>query len=43
MSATDLSVLDPATEAATPIVSVRPVVLAAPDRGDDLQVRVSAK
>lgn len=42
MSTTDLSVLDPATEAATPIVSVKPVVLAAPDRGDDLQVRVSA-
>lgn len=27
---------------ATPIVSVKPVVLAAPERGDDLQVRVSA-
>jgi dienelactone hydrolase len=27
---------------ATPIISVKPVVLPAPDRGDDLQVRVSA-
>lgn len=28
--------------ASTPIVSVKPVVLSAPDRGEDLQVRVSA-
>jgi predicted dienelactone hydrolase len=27
---------------ATPIVSVKPVILAAPERGDDIQVRVSA-
>ncbi|KAA8884338.1 chlorophyllase [Nocardia colli] len=26
----------------TPIISIKPVVLSAPDRGDDLQVRVSA-
>lgn len=30
------------TPAATPVISVRPVVLAAPERGADLQVRVSA-
>src|ERR1700691_1521599 len=30
------------TDSTTPIVSVRPVTLAAPDRGQDLQVRVSA-
>jgi pimeloyl-ACP methyl ester carboxylesterase len=34
--------LDSAIGAATSIVSVKPVVLAAPERGDDLQVRVSA-
>jgi hypothetical protein len=34
--------LNSAIGAATPIVSVKPVVLAAPERGDDLQVRVSA-
>jgi dienelactone hydrolase len=30
------------TVTTTPIVSVKPVILPAPDRGDDLQVRVSA-
>jgi len=30
------------TDPATPVISVRPVTLAAPDRGQDLQVRVSA-
>ena len=34
--------LDSATGPATPIVSVKPIVLGAPERGDDLQVRVSA-
>ncbi|MGV2643803.1 chlorophyllase, partial [Clostridium perfringens] len=28
--------------APTPVVSVKPVMLSAPDRGEDLQVRVSA-
>src|SRR5690349_19879925 len=26
----------------TPVISIKPVVLSAPDRGEDLQVRVSA-
>jgi predicted dienelactone hydrolase len=30
------------TDAATPIVSVKPVVLPAPGRGEDLHIRVSA-
>lgn len=30
------------TDSATPVISVAPVILAAPDRGQDLQVRVSA-
>lgn len=34
--------LTSAIGAATPIISVKPVVLAAPERGDDLRVRVSA-
>nr|WP_230419648.1 chlorophyllase [Catenulispora pinistramenti] len=38
----NMSNLDTAIGAVTPIVSVKPVVLAAPERGDDLQVRVSA-
>jgi dienelactone hydrolase len=33
---------DVGTDSTTPIISVRPVRLAAPDRGQDLQVRVSA-
>lgn len=33
---------DAATGAATPLVSVKPVVVPAPDRGEDLRVRVSA-
>ncbi len=33
---------DEAVSAPTPVVSVSPVVLPAPDRGEDLQVRVSA-
>ena len=42
MSHTQPAVLDAALPAPTPVISVRPVVLAAPDRGADLQVRVSA-
>ncbi|MNW32292.1 hypothetical protein D3C74_92330 [compost metagenome] len=26
----------------TPVISIKPIVLSAPDRGEDLQVRVSA-
>lgn len=38
----NMSKLDAAVGTATPIVSVKPVVLSAPERGDDLQVRISA-
>ena len=38
----NLSNLESVIGTATPIVSVKPVVLAAPGRGDDLQVRISA-
>nr|WP_145162358.1 alpha/beta fold hydrolase [Paenibacillus terrae] len=34
--------MDINVNAPTPVISVKPVVLSAPDRGDDLQVRVSA-
>ncbi|ACU72195.1 conserved hypothetical protein [Catenulispora acidiphila DSM 44928] len=37
-----MSHLDSAIGAASSIVSVKPVILSAPERGDDLQVRVSA-
>ncbi|MEY9928414.1 pimeloyl-ACP methyl ester carboxylesterase [Catenulispora sp. GP43] len=37
-----MSDLNSAIGAETPIISVKPVVLAAPERGDDLRVRVSA-
>jgi hypothetical protein len=42
MSHTQPAALDVAIGTPVPVVSVRPVVLPAPDRGDDLQVRVSA-
>ena len=42
MSHTQLAPSHAATGTAVSVVSVRPIVLAAPDRGDDLQVRVSA-
>lgn len=42
MSHTQTADLDLASGAPVPVVSVKPIVLAAPDRGDDLQVRVSA-
>lgn len=42
MSATDAPTATAVPQVATPIVSVKPVVLAAPERGDDLQVRISA-
>lgn len=38
----NMSHLESASGPAAPIVSVKPVVLAAPGRGDDLQVRISA-
>jgi dienelactone hydrolase len=42
MSTTATITTDRVLAAATPTVSVRPVVIPAPDRGTDLQVRVSA-
>ena len=42
MSHPQPAALDVAIGTPVPVVSVKPVVLAAPDRGDDLQVRVSA-
>jgi dienelactone hydrolase len=38
----DATPADAGTSPATPVISVRPVTLAAPDRGQDLQVRVCA-
>jgi predicted dienelactone hydrolase len=42
MAGTGMAATDVAIDAAAPIVSVRPVVLSAPGRGEDLRVRVSA-
>lgn len=42
MSETNLANTRAITSAPTPVVSVKPVVLSAPGRGEDLQVRVSA-
>ncbi|WP_336216222.1 alpha/beta hydrolase family protein [Nonomuraea sp. LPB2021202275-12-8] len=42
MIETDKAITDLAVSAPTPVVSVQPVILPAPGRGDDLQVRVSA-
>ena len=42
MNETDMAMIDVAISAPTPVVSVKPVVLSAPDRGEDLHVRVSA-
>lgn len=42
MSESNVAHTDVAIGAPTPVVSVRPVVLPAPGRGEDLQVRVSA-
>jgi len=42
MSETSVAVPDLAVGTPTPVVSVRPVVLPAPGRGEDLRVRVSA-
>jgi predicted dienelactone hydrolase len=38
----DTTPADAGTDATTPLISVRPVTLAAPNRGQDLRVRVSA-
>ena len=42
MSESNMAHTDVTTSAPTPVVSVQPVVLPAPGRGEDLQVRVSA-
>lgn len=42
MPGPDLTVTSAVPAANTPIISVKPVVLPAPERGDDLEVRVSA-
>ena len=42
MNETDTVITDMAVSAPTSVVSVKPIVLSAPNRGEDLQVRVSA-
>ncbi|MGW4515486.1 alpha/beta hydrolase family protein [Streptomyces sp. NPDC004393] len=42
MSESAMVLTDAATSASTPVVSMKPVVLSVPGRGEDLQVRVSA-
>ena len=42
MSHTQPAALDVAIDTPVSVVSVKPIVLAAPDRGEDLQLRVSA-
>lgn len=42
MTEPDTATIDVAVSAPTRTVSVKPVVLSAPDRGEDLRVRVSA-
>jgi predicted dienelactone hydrolase len=42
MNKSDVAITDVAMNAPTPVVSVKPVVLSAPGRGEDLHVRVSA-
>ncbi|MEU8171571.1 chlorophyllase [Microbispora hainanensis] len=42
MTHTDMAATDLAVGAPTPVISVKPVVLPAPGRGEDLRVRVSA-
>jgi predicted dienelactone hydrolase len=42
MNKSDMAITDVAMSAPTQVVSVKPVVLSAPGRGEDLQVRVSA-
>ncbi len=42
MNETDMAITDVAISAPTPVVSVSPVVLSAPGRAVDLQMRVSA-
>lgn len=42
MSETGTAITDMTANIATPVVSVKPVVLSVPGRGEDLQVRVSA-
>ncbi|EFH86124.1 alpha/beta hydrolase family protein [Ktedonobacter racemifer] len=42
MNESDIAITDVPMRAPTPVVSVKPVVLSAPGRGEDLHVRVSA-
>jgi predicted dienelactone hydrolase len=42
MNKSDMAMTDVAMSTPTPVVSMKPVVLSAPGRGEDLQVRVSA-
>lgn len=42
MNETDITMTDATMSVPTPVVSVKPVVLSAPGRGEDLHVRVSA-
>jgi predicted dienelactone hydrolase len=42
MNKSNIAITDVAISAPTPVISVKPVVLSAPGRGEDLQVRVSA-
>ena len=42
MHKSDMAMTDVAISTPTPVISVKPVVLSAPGRGEDLQVRVSA-
>jgi fermentation-respiration switch protein FrsA (DUF1100 family) len=42
MSHTELAAVDAAIDTPTSVISIRPVVLPAPGRGEDLQVRVTA-
>jgi len=42
MTGSDMATTEPTVGAPTPIVSVKPIVLPAPGRGEDLRVRVSA-
>ncbi|MFE4175728.1 alpha/beta hydrolase family protein [Streptomyces sp. NPDC056909] len=42
MTRSDMATVDVAVTIPTPVVSVKPIALEAPDRGEDLQLRISA-
>ena len=42
MNETNMAMTNVTSGASTPVISVKPIVLSAPDRGEDLHVRVSA-